>query len=63
MKQESVPNLLPRINSYLQQLAPHMQERDGVLLLIEARDEIESLAEELVLRDIVSVIRKQGETK
>ena len=39
----STGDLLHRINVYLRQLAPHMTGRDGVVLLREARDEIEML--------------------
>jgi len=35
--------LLDRINAHLRQLAPHQKERDGVVLLTEARDELERL--------------------
>jgi len=35
--------LVARIEKHLRQLAPHMLGRDGVLLLKEARDEIDNL--------------------
>ena len=36
-------DLLERIKLHLRQLAPHQKERDGVVLLTEAKDEIEML--------------------
>lgn len=32
--------LLPRIEDHIRQLSPHMMQRDGVVLLLDARDEI-----------------------
>ena len=39
--------LLDRINAHLRQLAPHQKERDGVVLLTEARDELKICHEAL----------------
>ena len=36
-------DLLERINRHLRQLAPHQKERAGMIMLVEARDEIEKL--------------------
>ncbi len=37
--------LLPRIEAHIRQLAPHMMQREGVVLLREAREEIYKLRE------------------
>ena len=39
--------LIAGINAHLWQLAPHQKERDGVILLTEARDELKILHEAL----------------
>jgi hypothetical protein len=35
--------VLPRIKAHLRQLSPHMMQREGVVLLREAHDEIENM--------------------
>ena len=44
-------DLLERINRHLRQLAPHQKERAGMMMLVDARDEILKLQNELKSRD------------
>ena len=43
-------DLLPRIEAHIRQLSPHMMQRDGVVLLREAREEIYKLREAILVQ-------------